>query len=169
MFDEFGINAGYVEDLHARWQQSPDSVEENWRRFFEGVVVPPPPSPSTVALPLPDTSVNGWATNGNGAANGNGVAHSSANGNGANGSSAVNRPPAAAVAYREAVRETVIAATELQSRVAHLVNGYRVRGHLFANLDPLETPSGAAPELELSHFGLTDAELDKTFSTAGMS
>ena len=46
-------------------------------------------------------------------------------------------PAAAAVAYREAVRETVIAATELQSRVAQLVNAYRVRGHLFAHLDPL--------------------------------
>jgi 2-oxoglutarate dehydrogenase E1 component len=170
MFDEFGINAGYVEDLHARWQQSPDSVEETWRRFFEGVVVPPPPSPSTVALPLPDAATNGWGTNGG--ANGNGASHAATNGNGASAKNSVAtdpRPPAAAVAYREAVRETVIAATELQSRVAHLVNGYRVRGHLFANLDPLETPSGAAPELELAHFGLTEADLDKTFSTAGMS
>ena len=44
-----------------------------------------------------------------------------------------------------------------------------MRGHLFANVDPLEAPSGAPPELELSHFGLTEADLDKTFSTAGMS
>ena len=73
------------------------------------------------------------------------------------------------MAYREAVRETVIAATELQSRVAQLVNAYRVRGHLFARLDPLENEPEAHPELELSNFGLTEADLDKTFSTAGMS
>ncbi len=164
MFDEFGINAGYVEELHTRWLQSPESVEEAWRRFFEGVVVPPPPSPSTAMLPLPDSSHNGWGAhaNGNGSGNGNGVKAAGV-------VAAAARAPAAAVAYREAVRETVIAATELQSRVAQLVNGYRVRGHLFANVDPLESPSGAPPELELSHFGLTEADLDKTFSTAGMS
>ena len=36
MFDEFGINAGYVEDLHTRWLQRPQSVEADWQRFFEG-------------------------------------------------------------------------------------------------------------------------------------
>src|SRR5260370_37966784 len=35
MFDEFGINAGYVEELHTRWLHSPQSVEEDWRHFFE--------------------------------------------------------------------------------------------------------------------------------------
>ena len=37
MFDEFGINAGYVEELHNRWLQSPQSVEQGWREFFEGM------------------------------------------------------------------------------------------------------------------------------------
>ena len=37
MFDEFGINAGYVEDLHTQWLQSPQSVEADWRLFFEGM------------------------------------------------------------------------------------------------------------------------------------
>ena len=35
MFEEFGINAGFVEDLHAQYRQSPHSVEEHWRNFFE--------------------------------------------------------------------------------------------------------------------------------------
>ena len=162
MFDEFGINAGYVEDLHTRWLQSPQSVEEAWRRFFEGVNGPsssPTASPSPPApAPVQNNGTNGWAPSANG--NGNGHALPSVT---------EARPPATAVAYREAVRETVIAATELQSRVAHLVNGYRVRGHLFADLDPLGNPPAAAPELALSHFGLSEADLDKTFSTAGMS
>ncbi|HEY6458637.1 MAG TPA: 2-oxoglutarate dehydrogenase E1 component [Polyangiaceae bacterium] len=134
MFDEFGINAGYVEELHNRWLQSPQSVEPGWREFFER---PNGAAPSFVEAPSPKK---------NGTTNGNG-----------------------AVAYREAVRDTVIAATELQSRVAQLVNAYRVRGHLFARLDPLEKEAEAHPELELSNFGLTEGDLDKAFSTAGMS
>jgi DNA-3-methyladenine glycosylase len=35
MFDEFGINAGLVEELHTQWLQSPQSVGEEWQRFFE--------------------------------------------------------------------------------------------------------------------------------------
>jgi 2-oxoglutarate dehydrogenase E1 component len=137
MFDDFGINAGYVEELHNRWLQSPHSVEEDWRSFFEGrngvrPEVPPPAAAPPAVVPK--------GTNGNGA-----------------------------VAYREAVRESVIAATELQSRVAQLVNAYRVRGHLFADVDPLDNPPTVHPELELSTFGLRDEDLDKKFSTAGMS
>ena len=33
-FAEFGINAGFVEDLHAQYRQSPHSVEEHWRLYF---------------------------------------------------------------------------------------------------------------------------------------
>src|ERR1019366_10268308 len=119
----------------------------------------------------PSRNGNGSGKVASGNANGNGLVNGNANGNGvATVTAAVtgHGPPPSSVAYREAVRETVIAATELQSRVAHLVNAYRVRGHLFANVDPLENPTAAAPELELSHFGLSDSDLDKTFSTAGM-
>src|SRR5580704_1785044 len=148
MFDDFGINAGFVEELHTRWLQSPHSVEEKWQRFFEDKNGTEGPAAVAVAAP----STNGTAAKRNGTT-----------------ASTAARSPATAVAYREAVRETVIAATELQSRVAQLVNAYRVRGHLFANLDPLETTPAAAPELELANFGLTEADLGKTFSTAGMS
>jgi 2-oxoglutarate dehydrogenase E1 component len=170
MFDEFGINAGYVEELHSRWQQSPHSVEADWQRFFEGSGGPPGATvsaPAAAAVSAPSKNGKTVNGNGNGVANGNGAA----NGNGVAAAAAVvvHGPPPSSVAYREAVRETVIAATELQSRVAHLVNAYRVRGHLFANVDPLENPTAAAPELELSHFGLSDSDLDKTFSTAGMA
>jgi 2-oxoglutarate dehydrogenase E1 component len=145
MFDDFGINAGYVEDLHARWLQSPASVEEDWRRFFEGAA--PAPSQSS-SSPTSPTSPTPPAT---------------AKVNGTNGAHAT------ATAYREAVRETVHAATELQTRVAHLINAYRVRGHLAADLDPLDvTPPGEA-DLDLASVGLSDADLDETFSTAGMS
>src|SRR5205807_1569660 len=56
-------------------------------------------------------------------------------------------------------------AEELQERVAELINAYRIRGHLFANLDPLGLLQPPPPELEPEHFGLTEADLDKTFAT----
>src|SRR5271166_5007087 len=148
MFDEFGINAGLVEELHTQWLQSPQSVGEEWQRFFEGTTGTE--GPIAVAVKP--------------AANG-ATAKAKVNGNG----TTSVRPPPAPAAYRDAVRESVIAATELQNRVAQLVNAYRVRGHLFANIDPLESPSGAAPELELANFGLGEADLTSMFSTAGMS
>jgi 2-oxoglutarate dehydrogenase E1 component len=144
MFDDFGINAGYVEELHNRWLQSPQSVEEGWRSFFEGRNgVAPAASGAPLAVVRTEVVAPvavAKTTNGNGA-----------------------------VAYREAVRETVIAATELQSRVAQLVNAYRVRGHLFADVDPLGNPPSVHHELELANFGLRTEDLDKTFSAAGMS
>ncbi len=147
MFEEFGINAGYVEEIHARWVQSPQSVEDGWRRLFEGTT---PVSPGTPK--------------------GNGVAaHPTGHGNGAAAPAPSRTATSSAASYRESVRDTVIAATELQSRVAHLVNEYRVRGHLSADLDPLGSRPPIAPELELSNFGLTEGDVDKTFSTAGMS
>src|SRR5207237_358912 len=45
----------------------------------------------------------------------------------------------------------------LQEKVAELINAYRIRGHLFANLDPLGLLQPPPPELEIEHFGLSDA------------
>jgi 2-oxoglutarate dehydrogenase E1 component len=158
IFDQFGINAGYVEELHTRWLQSPQSVDEGWRLFFqeqhqeqlqgqlEGQRAAPFPLAVQNLLPADTTSRNG------------------------NGWLASASPAMVAPAlYHDAVRESVIAATELQSRVAQLVNAYRVRGHAFADVDPLGNPQQAPPELELASFGLAEGDLDKSFSTAGMS
>ena len=149
MFDEFGINAGYVEELHARWLASPHSVDDDWRRFFEALDV-------SAARPRAGTLAPAGAA--------------AAALKGGNGWTAPSTPAnGGAALYRESVRESVIVATALQSRVAQLVNAYRVRGHLFAHVDPLDNTPRVEPELDLANFGLSEADLDKTFSTAGMS
>ena len=59
-----------------------------------------------------------------------------------------------------------------QARVYALVNAYRVRGHLFAKVDPLGVGIDKGPwrgEIDLSTFGLSDADLDTTFPTAGVA
>jgi 2-oxoglutarate dehydrogenase E1 component len=154
MFAEFGINAGYVEELHARWVQAPHSVEEKWQRFFEqldtATVAPPPPpvtmTPSVLpTAPLPPKP----KTNG--------------------------RPFRMSSAFRLDLQETIPPATavaagaEAAGRVYALINAYRVRGHLYANLSPLEPPHTLGDELKLETFGLSDADLDLMYPTINVA
>ena len=50
-----------------------------------------------------------------------------------------------------------------------LINMYRVRGHLIANLDPLgRTEPHTHPELDVTHWGLSIWDLDREFPTGGL-
>ncbi len=51
-----------------------------------------------------------------------------------------------------------------QDRVDQLIRAYRVRGHMVAEIDPLGLPRPLQPELELGYYGLSEADLDLTFS-----
>ncbi len=148
MFEQFGINAGYVEELHAKWVQSPQSVDEKWRRYF-ATYEPPPAAPATNGVVTNGVVVNGESKKLNG--NGHGAAH-------------------APVFKLELPFDTlpppgVFAGAEAAGRVYALINAYRVRGHLYANLSPLEPPRNLGEELALETFGLTQADLDVTFPT----
>ncbi len=61
-------------------------------------------------------------------------------------------------------------AREKEARVLPLVNMYRVRGHLIADLDPLQAePPTTHPELDPASFGFTIWDLDRTFVTGGLA
>ncbi len=63
-------------------------------------------------------------------------------------------------------QEALIQATERQSRVAQLINAYRVRGHLNADIDPLgRRERFVHPELSLQHYGLTRDDLHRVVPT----
>lgn len=56
-----------------------------------------------------------------------------------------------------------------QFAVGELISGYRRRGHLKANLDPLGLEEKErVPVLELEHHGLSRADLDTTFQTGSL-
>jgi 2-oxoglutarate dehydrogenase E1 component len=154
MFAQFGINAGYVEDLHAKWQQSPQSVDEKWRRFFSDFEAGrpanlPPPAPASVPASV--------RTNGNGKRN-NGFATTQPM------SIRLDLPP-----HETLIPPSVVAGAEAAGRVYALINAYRVRGHLYANLSPLEPSRRPGEELALETFGLTQLDLDATYPTINVA
>ncbi len=58
---------------------------------------------------------------------------------------------------------------EKQAQVFQLINMYRVRGHLIADLDPLRMkPPTTHPELDPLTYGLTIWDLDREFATGGL-
>jgi 2-oxoglutarate dehydrogenase E1 component len=57
-----------------------------------------------------------------------------------------------------------------QERVMELVNSYRRLGHLQANIDPLNMSKGLySPALEMAYYGLSDKDLNKTFSVGSFA
>ncbi len=170
MFDEFGINAGLVEELHAKFQQNPQAVDAKWRTFFESLNRNGAPSGSLTALqvaaPAPAAVKNG---NGNGA-------YAPANGSFA----AFAGPNAPPLNLAARTSEELFDAVAVQGRVYQLIGAYRTRGHLFARVDPLvkdpeidPTVAGAPPppvhELDLEKFGLSLQDREKTFATGGIA
>ncbi|MBA2735829.1 MAG: multifunctional oxoglutarate decarboxylase/oxoglutarate dehydrogenase thiamine pyrophosphate-binding subunit/dihydrolipoyllysine-residue succinyltransferase subunit, partial [Pyrinomonadaceae bacterium] len=55
-----------------------------------------------------------------------------------------------------------------QAKVLELINAYRIRGHLLADIDPLNMTSYHAAELDMENFGLTIWDLDREFITGGL-
>jgi 2-oxoglutarate dehydrogenase E1 component len=56
-----------------------------------------------------------------------------------------------------------------EARVLELINAYRVRGHLIADIDPLNAlPVQYHPELDIETYGLTIWDLDREFITGGL-
>ena len=57
-----------------------------------------------------------------------------------------------------------------QGRIRSLINMYRVRGHLMADLDPLSArPPQMHTELDPATYGFTMWDLDRTFDAAGLA
>jgi 2-oxoglutarate dehydrogenase E1 component len=52
--------------------------------------------------------------------------------------------------------------------VINLINGYRSRGHLFTDTNPVRERRKYTPTLDMENFGLSDADLETTFHAGSM-
>src|ERR671919_650771 len=79
--------------------------------------------------------------------------------------------PYVAVEWRKDERPahpTPLEEAERHMRLRHLIQMYRVRGHLIADVDPLEQlEPDIHPELDPATYGFTIWDLDRTFATGG--
>ena len=149
---DFGVNQVFVEDQYERWRDNPAAVDLDWQQYFSRLAGLPAPQPAqTLARPAPAP-----VTSGNG--HGNGAAARALGSEGAFAGALLDLSAAAPDAQR-------LDAEEKQEAVAELINAYRIRGHLFANIDPLGLLKPPPPELEPENFGLTREDLDKLFAT----
>jgi 2-oxoglutarate dehydrogenase E1 component len=152
----FGGNAAYIEGLYAQYAKDPNSVDAEWQAFF-GALKDDNRIVTKNAEGASWTRPN-WPI----AANGELVA--ALDGNWASIEAAVGgKVKAKAQAKGVEVSQAEILQTTRDSvRALMLIRAYRVRGHLHANLDPLElAPRGDHEELHPSHYGFTDADLDR--------
>jgi len=174
---DFGVNQGFVEEQYFRYRENPGSVDASWKRFFEALereqnlesaqaIAPPPVSRSQA----PISDVRELESK---AKNGNGQSLRPPNGN-------VRGGPASLPATAESVpvslppnpylpNADVLLANELQGRVSALVNAYRVRGHVYADLDPLNRNPPVPTELSLAAFGLDQVDPSALFFTGDMA
>ncbi|HYA06551.1 MAG TPA: 2-oxoglutarate dehydrogenase E1 component [Xanthobacteraceae bacterium] len=152
----YGGNAAYIEDLYARYEADPKSVDAEWQSFFaslkddardveknaRGASWRRPDWPAPARGELTAALDGDWAEAGKtiGAkveaqAQGRGVELSSAE-------------------VERATRDSV--------RALMLIRAYRARGHFHANLDPLGLePPKNEEELDPRAYGFTEADLDR--------
>ena len=78
------------------------------------------------------------------------------------------RLPYAPVRWSMDINADSETAVDKTARVQELINSFRVRGHLMADIDPLEYRQHTHPDLELESHGLTFWDLDRDFPTGGV-
>ncbi|WP_437792237.1 2-oxoglutarate dehydrogenase E1 component [Sorangium sp. So ce693] len=167
---DFGINAGLVEELYAQYLENPESVDPGWRSFFEGKNggatpsrLPAPAAPPTIQHQVLRPGNGNGHGYGNGKTNTNGEAAKTLE-------AAFARTLSEHPSSPESSRDLkVLAEAAIKARVYALVNAYRVRGHLFAHVDPLGLPPATPPELDLTNFGLRVEDLELPFPTTDLA
>lgn len=190
MSAEFGVNQGLVEEQFLKWVDNPLAVDEAWREYFESLApddLPQISSAGTILAPVTAVGMLSPAprpSDGNGAPAHQAVQRAEASDEEEGARNSVFLPPTAETSLDPVLPDNpaiiarasflpsseVLAATELQARLSALINTYRVRGHLFANLDPLGL-NRKLPEDDfvLKRYGLAHVDPDTIFSTGDLA
>ena len=130
----YGGNSGFIEELYSRYLDDPDDVDESWRQYFDDL------GPETKQLFRQ--------------------------------SQKALEPAPPGDEYSRTAPSNFIGVDGEDSkrlildhlRVVMLIRAYRVRGHLLADLDPLNlSRNHAHPELDPISYGFDEEDLDREF------
>jgi len=129
----------FIESLYQDFTKNPESVDLEFRKFFEGF----------------DFALTG--SKNDSAANDN-FSKANGTGNGANGLSSTtsDKPVAAESNWKREIS------------VYRLILGYRNKGHLLANTNPIRPRKDRGANINLSFYGFTDADLEKEFQAGSL-
>jgi 2-oxoglutarate dehydrogenase E1 component len=152
----YGGNAAYIEDLYARYEADPASVDSEWQAFFKSLK----DDPASVTKNAKGASWKkpGWPPIGNG------ELVAALDGNWADAEKAIG-DKIKGKAQKSGVELTsadVLQATRDSLHALMLIRAYRMRGHFHAKLDPLELePEKNEQELDPRSYGFTEADMDR--------
>ncbi|HUZ66034.1 MAG TPA: thiamine pyrophosphate-dependent enzyme, partial [Beijerinckiaceae bacterium] len=158
-----GANASYIEDLQARYEKDPASVDEGWRQFFSSLN--DDKADAVKNARGASWSRPGWPP----VANGEMV--SALDGNWAQMEAAVGAK------IRTKAQEGVVGLSEAEAmqatrdsvRALMMIRAYRMRGHLHADLDPLGLEAAKDhEELHPSDYGFTEADYGRQIFLDGV-
>jgi 2-oxoglutarate dehydrogenase E1 component len=148
-----GVSPSFVEALYRRYLGDPNSVDQSWRTFFEGL---------EETTSGPSWQRPNWP-----------VMHTDALTAGLDPTQMTiadtNHPPAAPSYSRKPLSsDEVERAAGNAIRAMMLIRTYRVRGHLAANLDPLKLHERIQPaDLTPEFHGFAESDLDKPVYLGG--
>ena len=151
-----GTNAAYIDDLYARYEQNPASVDTDWQEFFKSLKDAP-------ADVLKNAEGPSWGRD-NWPLTPRDELTSALDGNWAQVEKAVGTKIASKAQAKgvEVSAADVNLATRDSVRALMLIRAYRMRGHFHAKLDPLgiEAPRDRE-ELDPRTYGFTEADFDR--------
>jgi 2-oxoglutarate dehydrogenase E1 component len=155
----YGANATFVEEMHERFLNDPASVDPSWRNFFQQLRDDPEavrqavrgPSWYRPELAQPQTTETTKLMDGNWGGLNERLERKVA----------ARLPGASTQDVQLAARDSV--------RALMMIRAYRTRGHLAANLDPLNIESRPpAPELDPANHGFGPNDLDRPIFIDGV-
>ena len=150
----YGGNAAYIEDLYARYEADPKSVDAEWQAFFgslkDGADAPKSARGAVVEAAAADRR----ATNSLSALDGHWAEAEKKLGDKVRAKAQDAGVELSPADVQQATRDSV--------RALMLIRAYRIRGHFHANLDPLGLePRKDDEELDPRSYGFTEADFDR--------
>ncbi|MBN9005808.1 MAG: 2-oxoglutarate dehydrogenase E1 component [Rhizobiales bacterium] len=155
-----GANATYIDELYARYEKDPGSVDAEWQDFFKSLKDSPEdvqknaegPSWEKANWPIaPQDDLT-----------------SALDGNWAQVEKAIGAKLQAKAQDKAQAKDTALAGVDVNQatrdsvRALMLIRAYRMRGHFHAKLDPLGLePARDHEELDPRTYGFTDADMDR--------